>query len=88
LEAEVAMKDCAHVPVEIQISPIRLYGHSLLLCLYRDITARRRMEAELEELRKRNTPSPIQPNPAVPEEGTTGASNARTTDAPLPATTS
>jgi PAS domain S-box-containing protein len=56
LEGEIIMKDGKRIPVEITVSPILLYGHRLLLGLYRDITSRKQLETEVQALRGRTKP--------------------------------
>jgi len=49
-EGEIPSVDSQAVPVSISATPIVLYGRRLVLGLYRDITDRKRAEAEIERL--------------------------------------
>lgn len=51
-EEEAIRKDGAAVPVHIRAAPIVLYGRKLMLALYRDISERKKAEAQIHEQAK------------------------------------
>jgi PAS domain S-box-containing protein len=51
-EEEVIRKDGGAVPVHIRAAPIMLYGRKLMLALYRDISERKKAEAQIHEQAK------------------------------------
>ncbi|MEI9895324.1 MAG: PAS domain S-box protein [Chthoniobacter sp.] len=50
-EGEIPSADGPAVPVSISATPIVLYGRRLVVGLYRDVTERKRAEAEIEQLK-------------------------------------
>jgi PAS domain S-box-containing protein len=50
-EGEIPSTESNAVPVAISATPIILYGRRLVLGLYRDVTERKRAEAEIEHLK-------------------------------------
>jgi PAS domain S-box-containing protein len=51
-EEEVIRKDGSAVPVHIRAAPIVLYGRKLMLALYRDISERKKAEAQIHDQAK------------------------------------
>ena len=52
-EGEIPSSGRLAVPVSVSAAPITLYGRRLVLALYRDVTERKRAEAEIELLKAR-----------------------------------
>lgn len=50
-EGEIPSPESDAVPVSVSATPIILYGRRLVLGLYRDVTERKRAEAEIERLK-------------------------------------